>query len=243
MILAARFTWILMRVSCIDCTLLEVRQRQYQSKGKLVFPPEKVKICDKKIDFLKDKNKEVKDRRDRVDTKARTLLTLTSLLLGLISSATSVASAKSIGFWSILPLTLLFCTIFLLTVYFGVDRSQTIDYSYIFSDLESEPESAKRQLCTDLISSQDYNKRITDFMLDLYRSALQYFSFAMLFIMILGIGNILLTDSSWINSKDKVQAFFMQEFSALRKTRDEVDSPSKIPKIDPSSVIQVQPNL
>ncbi len=241
MILAALFTWILMRVSCIDCTLLEVQQRQYQSTSELVFPSEEVKICDKKIDFLKDKNKEVKDRRDRVDTKARTLLTLTSLLLGLISSATSITSAKSIGFWSILPLTLLFSTIFLLTVYFGVDRSQTTDYSYIFSDLESE--SAKRELCYDLIRSQDYNERVINFMLDLYRSALQYFSLAMLFIMILGIGNILLTDSSWINSKDKVQAFFMQEFSVLRKTRDEVDLPSKIPKIDPSSVIQVQPSL
>ena len=230
-----------MRVSCIDCTPLEVQQRQYQSTNKLVFPPAKVKICDKKIDFLKDKNKEVKDRRDRVDTKARTLLTLTSLLLGLISNATSIISAKSIGFLSILPLLFLFFTIFLLTVYFGVDRSQTADYSYIFSDLESG--SANRKLCCDLISSQDYNKRVTDFMLDLYLSALRYFSLAMLFIVILGIGNILLTDNSWKNSKGKVQAFFMQEFSALKKTRDDVDLPSKTPKIDPHLVIQVQPSL
>jgi Ca2+/Na+ antiporter len=237
------FTWILMRFSCIDCTFLEVRQRQYQSERELVFPSEKVKICDEKIDFLKDKTKEVKDRRDRVDKKVQTLLTLTSLLLGLISSATSIASAKSIGFWSIVPLTLLFCTIFLLTFYFGVDRSQTTDYSYILSDLESELESANRQLCKDLISSQDYNERATNFMLDLYRSALRYFSLGMLFIMILGIGNILLTDSSWINSKDKVQAFFTEEFPALRKARGEVNLPSKTTKIAPSSVVQVQPSL
>jgi hypothetical protein len=235
MILAALFIWVLMRFSCIDCTLLEVRQRQYQSESELVFPSTEVKICDGKIDFLKDKTKEVKDRRDRVDTKARTLLTLTSLLLGLISSATSIASAKSIGFWSIVPLTLLFSTIFLLTVYFGVNRNQTTDYSYIFSDLES----AKRELCNDLIRSQDYNERVTNFMLDLYRSALRYFSLAMLFIMILGIGNILSTDSGWIDGKEKVQAFFTQEFSALVKMRDEVHLPSRIPKLNPLSVIQV----
>ena len=201
-----------MRFSCIDCTLLEVRQRQYQSKSELVFPTEGVKICDKKIDFLKEKNKEVKDRRDRVDAKARTLLTLTSLMLGLISSTTSIASAKSAGFWSVLPLILLFSTIFLLTVYFGVDRSQTTDYSYIFSDLESE--LAKRELCNDLISSQDYNEQVTNFMLDLYRSALRYFSFAMLFIMILGVGNIIVTESS---SKDKAQSFFISYFSESRR--------------------------
>jgi hypothetical protein len=239
MILAALFTWILMRLSCINCTLLEVKQRRYQSKSELVFPAEVVKICDNKIGFLKDKNKEVKDRRDRVDTKVRTLLTLTSLLLGLISSATSIASAKSIGFWSILPFTLLFFTVFLLTVYLGVDRNETTDNSYIFSDLES----AKRELCNDLIRSQDYNNHVTDFMLDLYRSALQYFSLAMLFIWILGIGNTLSTDSSWINSKDKIQAFFTQEFSTPRKIQDKVDLPSKIPKIDPSLVTKVQPNL
>jgi len=235
---AALCTWILMRISCIDCTLNEVCERQYQSKSTLVFLSEEVKICDKKIDFLKDKNKEVKDRRDRVDTKARTLLTLTSLLLGLISSATSIASAKSIGLWSILPLTLLFFTIFLLAVYFGVDRSQTADYSYIFS--ESESESAKRELCNDLIGAQDYNERVTNFMLDLYRSALRYFSFAMLFIMLLGIGNIVLTDSSWINNKDKIQAFFTSKFSVLSKPQDAV---GLSPKIDPSSIIQVQPKL
>lgn len=236
--LAALCTWILMRISCIDCTPNEVWERQYQSRNTLVFLSEEVKICDTKIDFLKDKNKEVKDRRDRVDTKARTLLTLTSLLLGLISSATSIASARSIGLWSILPLTLLFFTIFLLTVYFGVDRSQTTDYSYIF--LDSESELAKRDLCNDLMRAQDYNERVTNFMLDLYRSALRYFSFAMLCIMLLGIGNIAFTDSSWINNKDKIQAFFTSKFTVLSKPQD-ADGSSH--EIDPSSIIQVQPKL
>lgn len=238
MSLAVLCTWILMRISCIDCTLNEVWERQYQTKNALVFLSEEVKVCDRKIDFLKDKNKEVKDRRDRVDTKARTLLTLTSLLLGLISSATSITSARSIGLWSILPLTLLFFTIFLLTVYFGVDRSQTTDYSYIFSDSESE--LAKRDLCNDLIGAQDYNEHVTNFMLDLYRSALRYFSFAMLFIMLLGIGNIALTDSSWINNKDKIQAFFTSKFFVLSAPQDASGLP---PEVDPSSIIQVQPKF
>ncbi len=194
MTLAAFFTWILMRISGIDCNISEVREKKYQSMSKRIFVSEEVNICDKKIDFLKDKNKEVQDRRDKVDTKARTLLTLTSLLLGLISSATSFASPKSIGLMSILPIILLFSTIFLLTVYFGVDRNQTTDYSYILS--ESDSESAERELCNDLIGTQDYNERVTDFMVDLYRSALRYFSFAMLLIMILGIGNIVFTSSS-----------------------------------------------
>src|SRR6476646_9315503 len=159
MSLSVIFTWLLMQISLIECTLSEVQERQYQSNSELVLPSEEIDICDKKIDFLKEKNKEVKDRRDRVDTKARTLLTLTSLLLGLISSATSIASAKSIGLWSILPLALLFFTIFLLTMYFGIDRSQTTDYSCIFSDLESN--LAKRTLCNDLLRAQDYNERTT----------------------------------------------------------------------------------
>lgn len=229
-----------MRISWIDCTLLEVRQRHYQSKDTLVVPSKEIKICDKKIDFLKNKNQEFKDRRDRVDTKARTLLTLTSLLLGLISSATSITSAKSIGLWSILPLALLFSTIFLLTVYFGVDRSQTTDYSYIFSDVDSE--SAKRDLCNDLISAQNYNERVTDFMLDLYRAALRYFSIAMLFIMFLGIGNIILTDSSWINNKDKLQSFFIQKISIVKQSHRITDFLPEVPKTDLDSDVQVQPS-
>ncbi|MEM8610773.1 MAG: hypothetical protein AAGF93_02060 [Cyanobacteria bacterium P01_H01_bin.105] len=233
-------TWTLMRFSWIDCTLSEVRQRHYRSKDVLTIPSKEIKICDKKIDFLKDKNQEVKDRRDRVDTKARTLLTLTSLLLGLISSATSITSAKSIGLWSILPLVLLFSTIFLLTVYFGVDRSQATDYSYIFSDIDSE--SAKRDLCNDLISAQNYNERVTDFMLDLYRAALRYFSIAMLFIMLLGIGNIIFTDSSWINNKDRLQSFFIQKIFMIKKSQRTGNFLPEVPKTDLDTDMQVQPS-
>jgi hypothetical protein len=244
-----------MRLSAIECTICEVQQRQYKSNDKLVLPSEEIDISDDKIDFLKDKNKEVKERRDRVDTKARTLLTLTSLLLGLISSATSIASAKAIGVWSILPLSLLFLTIFLLTVYFGIDRSQTTDYSYIFSDSES----AKRTLCDDLLVSQDYNERVTNFMLDLYRSALRYFSLAMLFIMVLGVWNIVSTDSNWIVNKDKIQSFLKQKTLDSRKSLDvsttadvtssndkqvlSVDLVPEVPNISPSSVPQMQADL
>ena len=51
-------TWTLMRFSWIDCTLSEVRQRHYRSKDVLTIPSKEIKICDKKIDFLKDKNQE-----------------------------------------------------------------------------------------------------------------------------------------------------------------------------------------
>jgi hypothetical protein len=246
-----------MRLSAVECTLAEVQQRQYQSKSELVLPSEEINISDDKIDFLKDKNKEVKERRDRVDTKARTLLTLTSLLLGLISSATSIASAKAIGIWSVLPLTLLFLTIFLLTVYFGVDRSQTTDYSYIFSIL-SNSDVAKRMLCNDLLISQNYNERVTNFMLDLYRAALRYFSVSMLCIMVLGIWNIVYTNSEGIVNKDKIQSVLKQEILDSGKplgeeTTVDVASPNEssilpadvspdIRKFFPSSVPQVQPN-
>ncbi len=254
MSLSVYITWLLMRLSVIECTLAEVQQRQYQSKSELALPSEEINISDDKIDFLKDKNKEVKERRDRVDTKARTLLTLTSLLLGLSSSATSIASAKAIGIWSVLPLTFLFLTIFLLTVYFGVDRSQTTDYSYIFSNSEV----AKRMLCNDLLISQDYNERVTNFMLDLYRAALRYFSVSMLCIMVLGIWNIVDTNSNWIVNKNNIQSFIKQEIIDSGKPLGEeatvdVASPNEssippadgspdIPKNFPSSVPQGQPN-
>ncbi|MBD2695189.1 hypothetical protein [Anabaena catenula] len=219
-------TWLLMRLSWIECTCSEVQQRQYQSKEELVLPSEKIDISDVKIDFLKDKTKEVKDRRDGVDTKARTLLSLTSLLLGVISSATSIASANSIGILSILPLTLLFFTIFLLTVYFGIDRSQTTDYSYIFSDSES----FNKMLCNDLLSAQDYNERVTNFMLDLYRSALRYFTLAMLCIMVFGIWNVISIDSSQIVNKDRIKNFIKQEIVDFQKSLNESQTADVLPK-------------
>ena len=208
--LSVYITWLLMRLSCIECTISEVQQRQYQSSEEFILPSEEINISDLKMDFLKEKTKEVKERRDGVDTKARTLLTLTSLLLGVISSATSIESANAIGILSILPLTLLFFTIVLLTVYFGIDRSQTTDYSYIFSD--SNPEAFKRMLCNDLLISQDYNDRVTNFMLDLYRSALRYFSIAMLFIMIFGIWNVISIDQN-----SKFDGIIMNIITMIRK--------------------------
>lgn len=224
-----------MRVSWIDCTLLEVRQRQYQSEERLTLLSDKNKICDKKIDFLKNKNQEVKDRRDRIDTKARTLLTLTSLLLGLISSATSITSAKSIGLLSVLPLVLLFSTIFLLTVYFGVDRSQTTNYDYVFVDSES----ADRDLCNDMISSQDYNERAMDFMLDLYRAALRYFSLAMLLIMLFGIGNIIFTESSLTNNKDQIKSYFAHRIFIIKQSLCIADFSVKVSNTYPDLEISI----
>lgn len=246
-----------MRLSVIECTIDEVKKRQYEPQQTLVLLSEDIEnIPEEKIDFIKDKNKEVKERRDKVDTKARTLLTLTSLLLGLISSTTSFASAKAIGVLSILPLALLFITIFLLTVYIGIDQSQTPDYSYIFSDSQS----AKRTLCNDLLASQDYNERVTNFMVDLYRSALRYFSVAMLCIMVLGVGNIVSADHNWRVNQNKIQSFFKPENFDNRKLlnnegktnnftisndRQElsVDVVPKVPDVSPYSVPQMQPNL
>ncbi|WP_414528445.1 hypothetical protein [Nodularia chucula] len=182
----AYIKWVLMRLVIIECTLSEVKNRQYESTKEVDLISAEIEITEDKIDFLKYKNDETKERRVAVDTKARTLLTLTSILLGLVSSTTSIASAKSIGKLAIFPIILLFFTIYLLTVYFGVERSQTVDYSYIFL----EPKYAKKELCNDMLKSQDYNERVTDFMLDLYRAALRYFSLGMLCIMILGIWNI-----------------------------------------------------
>jgi 6-phosphofructokinase len=176
-----------MRCSFIDCSLEEVKQRQYQHLNHdIIVITDEVIISDDKVDFLKEKNKEVKERRDKVDAKARNLLTLTSLLLGLISSANSIASAKTSGILSVLPLTILFVTIFLLTNYFGINRSKTTNYSYVL--LASN--SRKNVLCNELIKSQDYNERVTDFLVDLYHSALRYFSIAMLLILFFGIENI-----------------------------------------------------
>lgn len=132
--------------------------------------------------------------------------------------------------------------------------SPTTDYSYIFSNSEV----AKKMLCNDLLISQDYNERVTNFMLDLYRAALRYFSVSMLCIMVLGIWNIVYTNSNWIVNKDKIQSFIKQEILDSEKplgeeTTVDVASPNEssipstdvspdIPKIFPSSVPQVQPN-
>ncbi|MBD2207451.1 hypothetical protein H6G33_34460 [Calothrix sp. FACHB-1219] len=184
--LPAYITYVLMRLVHIECTLSEVQNKQYNSNKDVVLISAEIEINDDKVDFLKNKNTEVKERRLAIDAKARTLLTLTSILLGLVSSTTSLASAKSVGILAIFPIVLLFLTIYLLTVYFGVERGQTVDYEYLFLDTKI----AKKILCNDMLKCQDYNERVTNFMIDLYRSALRYFSFGMLCIMIIGIGNI-----------------------------------------------------
>ncbi|MBL1203743.1 MAG: hypothetical protein FWK04_32930, partial [Nostoc sp. GBBB01] len=166
--LPAYITYVLMRLVNIECTLSEVKNKQYNSNKKVVLIAAEIEINDDKVAFLKNKNNDVKERRSSVDTKARTLLTLTSILLGLVSSTTSLASAKSVGILAILPIILLFLTIYLLTIYFGIERVQTLNYDYLFLDARL----AKKILCNDMLKCQDYNERVTDFMLDLYRSAL-----------------------------------------------------------------------
>lgn len=54
MSLSVLLTWLLMRLSLIDCSVGEVRKRQYNSESEVVLIPEEIHVCDKKIDFLKD---------------------------------------------------------------------------------------------------------------------------------------------------------------------------------------------
>lgn len=176
-------TCSLMRLSLIECKFQEVYNKRYQSEVQSLDLSQSENFCEDTLNFIKEKNKEVNDRRDKIDTKARTLLTLTSLLLGLISN---LASPKTIGIVSVLPLVFLFFTIFLLIQYFGIEFFLTTDYSCILSDSTLD----KRKLGEDIIRSSNYNQSVTNFFVDLYRSALRYFFLATLLIMILGIWNI-----------------------------------------------------
>ena len=182
-LIIARCTHILMCLSGVECLFEEVRNKRYQSEVQSMPIPQSDNFCEDTLNFIKEKNKEVNDRRDKIDTKARTLLTLTSLLLGLISS---LASPKTIGIVSVLPLVFLFFTIFLLIRYFGVESFLTTDYNYILLDSTLN----KIKLAEDIIQSSNYNQSVTNFFVDLYRSALHYFFLATLLIMVLGIWNI-----------------------------------------------------
>lgn len=185
-------TFILMRISGINCCLKEVRQRSYDSSDTIPKIPYCVELTDEKCSFIETKNDELKERNNGIDAKARTLLTLTSLILGLASSTTGIASAKFVGIWAIVPLVFLFLTIFLLTVYFGIDTNHVVDYDY----LQSAETSAKKTLYNDILKCQYCNELVGCFLLDLYRSALRYFTVGMLCIMLLGIWNIVITNSN-----------------------------------------------
>ena len=189
-------TFLLMRLSGIECTLEEVHQRRYESQDTIPQIPTTIDITDDKCDFIKTKSDELKERKDGIDTKARTLLTLTSLILGLVSSTTGIASAKSVGTLSIIPLIFLFITIFLLTRYFSIDKNYSVDYSYLLTVTES----AKKNLYNEVLECQYYNNLVADFLVDLYRSALRYFVVGMLFIMTLGIWNISFVNNSSIST-------------------------------------------
>lgn len=185
-------TFILMRISRIECSFEEVRQRRYNSQNPIPNIPDYIELTNDKCSFIENKNEEIKERNNRIDAKAKTLLTLTSLILGLTSSATGIASVKIVGIWAIIPLFFLFLAIFLLTVYFGIDTNHVVDYSY----LQSKDTSALKALYNDILKCQYYNELAGCFLLDLYRSALRYFIVGMLCIMSLGIGNILITDNA-----------------------------------------------
>lgn len=189
-------TFLLMRLSGIECTLKEVTQRRYESQNAIPQITFTIDITDDKCDFIKTKSNELKDRKDGIDTKARTLLTLTSLILGLVSSTTGIASAKSVGILSIIPLIFLFITIFLLTRYFSIDKNYSVDYSFLLTVTES----AKKNLYNEVLECQYYNNLVADFLVDLYRSSLRYFVVGMLFIMTLGIWNISSVNSSSIST-------------------------------------------
>lgn len=189
-------TFLLMKLSGIECTLKEVSQRRYESENTIPQIPSTIDITDDKCDFIKTKSDELKERKNGIDTKARTLLTLTSLILGLVSSTTGIASAKSVGILSIIPLVFLFSTIFLLTRYFSIDKNHSVDYGYLLTDAES----AKKNLYNEVLECQHYNNLVADFLVDLYRSSLRYFVVGMLFIMTLGIWNISNVNTSSVST-------------------------------------------
>lgn len=163
----ARIEWAILRAFFIQCTRDEVQQRRYvherqeQPVGIL-----SLKGGEELLALAKDIYGQTEKRKATIDDKCRTIMTISSISLPLISAILPRLSSPALG---IVPLFFVFIAAFLVLVQLNVGSSS---YPTLDAELAGlEPELQRKRLITSYLASARFNDCCTDFNVDVFRAA------------------------------------------------------------------------
>lgn len=162
------FIWLSLRGIGFNYSITDVRHRcdTTREKGELADfaadnPPDEELLA-----LSKDLYDREERRREGVDDKIKSLLTLSALLLPL-----SVAFLPKVRWMGVdlFPVVFLFLTVALLIEYLGVGRRMTPALS---EELAALPKNKRRSnIIRSYMASTTYDQNHTDFLVDIYRAA------------------------------------------------------------------------
>ena len=188
--------WIVLRLSSIELTPLEVQKKRY-------YPSKKIDFVETKLDENSEKNQLQKatlnfqieqKRRDTLTDKVKTLLSLGTFsltfslaLFNLLNIPKSLSPLIIILAISI-TICILLCLSFLsINSYEAPSFDSNCDPHHEFERYDINKESNLSKHIEDLVHCCDYNHRGNDFLADVYKAAQRYFFVALVCIVFLMI--------------------------------------------------------
>jgi hypothetical protein len=159
--------WAILRAFFIRCTREEVRERRYVHAGQ-EQPPGLLSLRgnDELLDLAKDIYGRTEKRKATIDDKCKTIMTVSSISLPLISAILPRLSSPALG---IIPLLFVFLAAFLVMVQLNVGSSSYPELDAGLAGLEPEP--LKKRLIAGYLASARFNDCCTDFNVDVFRAA------------------------------------------------------------------------
>ena len=159
--------WVILRAFLIECTREEVRQRRYVHEGQEP-PPGLLTLqgSDELLDLAKSIHGQTEKRKATIDDKCKTIMTVSSISLPLISAILPRLPSPAIG---VVPLLFVFLAAFLVMVQLNVGSSSYPTLDAGLAVLEPEPQ--KKRLIASYLESARFNDCCTDFNVDVFRAA------------------------------------------------------------------------
>lgn len=159
--------WAILRVFFIDCTSEEVRQRRYSHDVQEPLPGLlTLQGSDELLDLAKGIYGQTEKRKATIDDKCKTIMTVSSISLPLISAILPQLPSPALG---VVPLLFVFLAAFLVLVQLNVGSSSYPSLDTNLAGLEPEPQ--KKSLIASYLVSARFNDCCTDFNVDVFRAA------------------------------------------------------------------------
>jgi hypothetical protein len=184
------FTWLLLRLFFIDLTFKELENRRYDNYREEIkheINSNDVDLLAAILNELRLAYERVSDRKQTIDRKIKSLLTITTILIPLITAFLAPWPISLVG---IAAIVFSLISIIFSMIYLGINKSTEPLIETNHS--EASMLSVQLALIKDYRVSNSNNKGVVDFLADMYKAARRAFLVALLFLVanvILGISN------------------------------------------------------
>lgn len=177
--------WRLLRLFFIDCSLEEVRERRYIAapNGAAVVPGMMdVEDSDDFLGLAKEVFDQSEKRKATIDDKCKTVLTISSISMAII---TSLLPRLPLPYLGIIPLLFIFASAFLVLVHLNVSRFRypKLDAEYARLDASTR----KKRRIIDYLKDACWNESVIDFHVDVYRASNRALRLGLLILLLLAV--------------------------------------------------------